>query len=463
MALELPQNKATAVTEATSDQIVLEYASDSPKKTILISDLIAIVPAPRQHGYTETDQLILSVGGSSTDTRNSDADPVDKYALDTYLVPSLPEVRYRLKELPEHLQRAKEDIHVVVSTLSGAHEAEEFFDRILSPVFSLIGLQPEQYTVHRTTSEQSVTNLGKNVLGPRANEGRAQTVVLLSGDGGIVDTINGVLSCTRTKNFLKPVLGLLALGTGNALANSSALNTDSSKGLSNFLQGTPHDIPTFQARFSAGALYLTNEGQDKHPLPQDEQGNGVLNGAVASWGLHASLVADSDTTEYRKHGAQRFSMAAQELLAPADGSSPHNYRGKVTLFKLDASGRTYSVNWQRDRHMYILATFVSNLERALTISPESRPLDGKLRLLNFGVLGGDEVNDVFAKAYDGGKHTTLDSVGYEEIEGIRIVFEEAEGRWRRVCIDGKIVMVEEGGWFEVHKERESGLQLVTVV
>jgi hypothetical protein len=56
-----------------------------------------------------------------------------------------------------------------------------------------------------------------------------------------------------------------------------------------------------------------------------------------------------------------------------------------------------------------------------------------------------------------------EKVAYEEVRGVRIEFlerdedasgghgDDMEGRWRRVCIDGLIVRVEEGGWMEVEE------------
>jgi len=67
-------------------------------------------------------------------------------------------------------------------------------------------------------------------------------------------------------------------------------------------------------------------------------------------------------------------------------------------------------------------------------------------------MSGDEVMRVMTLAYQDGKHVEEDVVGYEDVEAVRIEFKEEEKRWRRVCVDGKIVVVEAGGWVEVRKE-----------
>ena len=169
---------------------------------------------------------------------------------------------------------------------------------------------------------------------------------------------------------------------------------------------------------------------------------------VASYGLHSTLVADSDTTEYRKHGAKRFGLVANDLLNPGDGKRPHAYRADVTLFKADGKEEKIS----RKEHGYILTTLVSNLEKPFTISPASKPLDGQLRVVHFGALSGEQTMNIMKEAYNNGNHTSLEEVAYEPIEGLRLDFREEgdDWKWRRCCIDGLTVGIEEGGWMEVH-------------
>jgi hypothetical protein len=35
-----------------------------------------------------------------------------------------------------------------------------------------------------------------------------------------------------------------------------------------------------------------------------------------------------------------------------------------------------------------------------------------------------------------------------------------DGRWRRICVDGKIIRIERGGWLEVVKEETHILNIV---
>src|SRR4051794_1531305 len=157
-----------------------------------------------------------------------------------------------------------------------------------------------------------------------------------------------------SSKYTKPTLSQLPLGTGNALFHSlhrpSTLPSIYIQGLRTLLRGKPQPLPIFRTTFSPGARLVTNEGQTATPLV-----NNTLYGAVvASYGLHATLVADSDTTEYRKHGDKRFGLVAHDLLFPGNDAKPHAYKASVTL--ITTSGEK---EIPREEHGYVLATPVS--------------------------------------------------------------------------------------------------------
>lgn len=360
---------------------------------------------------------------------------------------------------PSALLAGRDHVEVFTSTKSGTGLAENVFKELVEPVFTWYGLTlQDDYGVHLTTSETTISELTRQLVLPRGNKGRKQTIVLLSGDGGMVDMINTLIAGSRVQAFVSPEIALLPFGTGNALANSSGITGDKTFGLRALLQGQAKPVPVFRAVFSPGARLLANEGRDELELERDADGMAVAHGAVVcSWGLHATLVADSDTTEYRKFGAERFKMAGKEALYPSDGSLPHAYKGTVSIFRAGSSA------WEklpRDEHGYVLATLVSQLEAGFRISPSSRPLDGKLCLVHFGQLSGEEAMGVMTKAYQDGQHVHDEKVGYEEIEGFRIEFKEDNARWRRVCVDGKIIRVEKEGWVEVRMGVEEVVDLL---
>ena len=451
------------------DGLIIQYPDKEDPEEISSLDLIAVLPVPDKADGSEYTILYLR---SRKIRLNGSKKEETHYEVQRVRVSNLPErilKEYLITSIPRHLSVSQNsetgpNIHALVSTRAGICEAERFFNDVVRDVFDSLGLSKKDYEVHYTTSDQTVKEFTSNILLPRANAGIAQTVLLLSGDGGIVDVVNVLLQATQTKEYVKPSFGLLALGTGNALANSTGLNRDSTRGLRFFFQGCPHSLPTFAARFSAGSVMLKDEARKTEPLLTDDTGNGVLYGTVVcSWALHASLVADSDTTEYRKFGSERFIMAAKQLLFPSDGSTPHTFKGSITIIKKDADGKESLVPLARKEHAYILVALCSNMQKELRISPDSKPLEGQLRFVHWGAVPSEETMRILGLAFAGGKHVQEPGVCYEPIEGLRIDFDEPEGRWRRICVDGTIVRAEEGGWVEVRREQRDVLDLVAVL
>ncbi|KAF3481003.1 uncharacterized protein GIQ15_06350 [Arthroderma uncinatum] len=360
---------------------------------------------------------------------------------------------------------ASSNVHIVLSTLSGTQGASVFFSNALKPLLSYLKLKA--YEVHETRSAETIIELAKDVFLPRALSGHPQTIILLSGDGGLIDLIKVFSEVPEDAAFTKPVVCLIPMGTGNGTANSTGLLSDSTFGLSSLLRGSPKDLPAFRVRLPPGSMYVADEGRERIPVADAGQEADIYGVVVASWGMHASLVADSDTAEYRKFGVDRFKMAAKELLHPSDGSESHRYRGTITLVKKSSTtGLEEEHLVDRESHMYVLVTLVSQLEKGFMISPSSEPLDGQLRIVHFGPVAPGRAMELMGLAYQGGKHTEEPEVGYAAVEAVRIRLTEdgddASERWRRLCIDGKIVSVPVDGesCIEVRRSQRFFCQLV---
>lgn len=347
--------------------------------------------------------------------------------------------------LPPHFSSDRE-IHVVVSVLSGHCKAQEYYDSTLKPFLDSRGLS---YKTHTTKSAQTIVELTRDLFKFNACKGVKQTIILLSGDGGVIDIVNTLAvdlqrdadDPRRPSIFVKPVICLIPMGTANALAWSSGCAADP---LTTMLTGQAHSVPMFEAKFSAGARLVTNEAQDREVITGPGDGPTVYGAVVASWGLHASLVAMSDTKEYRRHGLERFRVAAEVLLKEG-----HRYRGTVKILPSSGEWKTLYADDSERAYSYVLATLVSGLEEKFKISPATQPLDGKMRVVAFKPHPSEEVMRLLTLAYQQGKHVEEAAVTYEEIERIRVEVDEDEERWRQVCIDGKIVALEPGGWMEV--------------
>jgi diacylglycerol kinase family enzyme len=355
-----------------------------------------------------------------------------------------------------------QETHIILSTGSGHRKADDFFNQCVHPL--LTTLYPKthhDFHVHTTQSADSVLELATNVFFPKANQGTRLRIIVLSGDGGVVDLVNGLSSHPMSAAYVAPQVVLLPLGTANALYHSINMGKDKNWGLAALASSQSRPLPTFTASFSPGARLLVDEARSEEELAIDvTSGHPTLHGAVVcSWGMHASLVADSDTAEYRKFGVERFKMAAKEALYPADGSLPHAYKAQVSLLQ--------SGEWQvlgSKEHLYVLVPMVSHLEETFCISPGTKPLDGSMHVVYFGPTNGDEAMRLMGLAYQGGKHVGEDAIQYETIDGLRVDFQDLEpgheGRWRRICVDGKIVRVESDGWVEVRKEARRVMEVV---
>lgn len=340
--------------------------------------------------------------------------------------------RYNLSTLPPHLDPAVVDISVVISAGSGTGKALAYWSDVVQPLLAEYGLHEGSYTVHTTASADAIHEIAAEIS---ADGKQPQSVVLLSGDTLLFELLNSLKPPSSPQK--RPTVSLLPLGTGNAL---SASLSKSSPPLSTLLLGAPRSLPGFKATFSPGAYFVLPNSTGTKPLPP----NNALHGSVVlSWGFHASLVADSDTAASRENGSSRFQLAARANLLP----EPHGYKGVVSIMLPD--GDVWAALPAQTQHFYTLATMVSNLEETFCISPASEPLAGALHLVHFPVLPPVEVMRVMAMAYDGGKHVTDPLVRYERVRGLRVEISEEEERWRRVCVDGAIVVVPAGGCVEV--------------
>ncbi|KAK4240905.1 ATP-NAD kinase-like domain-containing protein [Achaetomium macrosporum] len=390
---------------------------------------------------------------------------------------------------PSHL-RPPHEMHIVVSTRSGLRLAPDFYKSVLRPLLEALGLEERGESQDGNGNGQGYrvtvtkdSNTVRDFAGELGRDGTAgqRTVILLSGDGGVVDLLNGLDKADPQSNGSRsgesptpPTIALLPLGTGNALFHSlhkplytgaDPVPTPLVLGLRTLLKGTPAPLPTFRASFSPGAKLVsapTDTPSIKDHANEEPPVDHLLGAIVASYGFHASLVWESDTPAYRVHGDKRFGMAAAELLKVShayDATVAVRRRGGelvTNLYHQDSDGNKR----EGQRFNYVLTTLVSNLEKTFTISPASRPLDDQLRLVHFGDVGGDKTMEIMMAAYRDGEHVGMAEVGYEEVEEVMATIAEEDPRWRKVCVDGSIVEVEKGGWMRVRREERERLRVL---
>ncbi|PKS08978.1 hypothetical protein jhhlp_003591 [Lomentospora prolificans] len=405
-----------------------------------------------------------------------ESDPETPYRITRHEINSLtPALEpYVIRKCPEHLSPSMAAVHVIVSGRSGTGLAPKAWELVVEPLLELIqtleggnkSTPQTSYKVLFTENTRSISDFARSNLGIHApKDCRPPMVILLSGDGGVVELLNGCPESAPSSSH--PVISSLPFGTGNALFHSihkplyhSLSPTPLVLGLRTLWKGTPHPLPTFKASFSPGAKIVRPADQSGGiPLSNDNDGVDHLLGAVvASYGLHSNIVWESDTPEYRKHGAQRFSMVATNLL-----QENHAYSATVSIrTSSDAGVDTFHpLQGAPKQFSYVLAAQVSNLEKAFEISPETTPLDQALRLVYFGPVGAPRTMEIMGAVYAGGKHLKMEEVGYVEILGLEVKTTEQDSRWRKVCIDGTIVELEEGGWMRVERLKEPYLKILS--
>lgn len=161
------------------------------KGTILESDVLAIIPtSTTSPAYTVYTLPRLS-------TPDNTALPVPDVSFHTTQLISAPSAFISSHLLsspaPPHLSLPADDIYVIISSKSGTGKAAAFFEGVLKPALKVLGLGEDGYQVLLTTSNESITELAEGTLREKAGRGVRQTVILLSGDGGVVELLNGVV------------------------------------------------------------------------------------------------------------------------------------------------------------------------------------------------------------------------------------------------------------------------------
>lgn len=98
-----------------------------------------------------------------------------------------------------------------------------------------------------------------------------------------------------------------------------------------------------------------------------------------------------------------------------------------------------------NEHSYLLISHVSHLEPTFPIAPKQSPLLGTLTVVQIGPMTGEELMGVMQAVYDNSRHLGMEKVGVQaEVSDVTFEVHEEEERFRRICIDGDIITVENG-------------------
>jgi hypothetical protein len=152
------------------------------------------------------------------------------------------------------------ETHIILSIGSGHQKAQYFYDNVLSPILEATGIKTTN--LHVTRSESTILDLTRDTFFPAANSAKPLRIILASGDGGIIDLVNGLLAQPHSDAYEPPDIVLLPLGTANALYHSTHPGPNT-WGLSDLTSRKSKPLHTYTATFSPGSRLLVDEARSR--------------------------------------------------------------------------------------------------------------------------------------------------------------------------------------------------------
>ncbi|RCK59419.1 Sphingoid long-chain bases kinase 1 [Candida viswanathii] len=328
-----------------------------------------------------------------------------------------------ISQIPSYLT----DKLIVIDSIhsgTGRTQSKDIYNDLIAPLFSPLSISHE---IYRTTSPTSIADFARDLYPDSTNT----TILFISGDSSINEFINGLLSDSQGSSItVFPIPG----GTGNSLALSLDI-TSPLDAIHRLLHPTTSTLPLYlyDVQFPAGSQYLLHDEPDGAVA---QLGLKVI--VVLSWAFHASLVADSDTPELRKHGLERFQIAALQNL-----NRVQKYEGETTINGSDEEIAGPFAYW--------LVVSSRKFEPTFEISPKGDILKDELYLVAFNTKekldDGAYIMDIMKQMYDRGSHVDNSDVIYKKLgPGDDIVLSVRNAApliQRRFCVDGRIVALPE--------------------
>lgn len=319
-----------------------------------------------------------------------------------------------------------------------------------------------------TSSAQTIPNHAKSFSS-------SSTVLILGGDTSIAEFVNSLIDQPLSRRQRQPDsspaddplhLNLICIPTGSGNAISNSIGHESiAKSISRIFLGELQPLANFRVQFPEGSRFL----QPNSPIPTSSTTPAMLSSipqlgsfhtfAVVSWGFHASLVADSDSAEYRKFGVARFQKAAMTNLEREQkyvGTIRLSNNDQISAVRLNAphSEKSTTTDIVLDTpHAYVLFTLVNELEKGYKISPDTRaPASRDLHLIRIPYMETAKFSEIVMLPYKEGAHVSNPDVSYfklakrtqtddTEVLAAIITPESTDPIYQRWCLDGQIVLV----------------------
>lgn len=320
---------------------------------------------------------------------------------------------------------SNDDVYVIDSLRSGTPrtESSSVYGRVLRPLLTDV-----LDVKHSYLATQNASAIGEFAAGLKALS-RPVTLVVIAGDTSIGELANA-LSLGDNSNLR---ILVVPAGTGNSLALSIGISDEIAavKKLVLFNNQSVKPLNWYEVKFPSGSAILHHDGTKK-PV------SSLLFVVVASWAFHASLVADSDTDEMRKHGIDRFKIAAGQNLA-----RPQKYEGSFEIVGSDGFA-----DRKEGPFAYFVVTPSKKFEPTFEILPRGNIFDSNLYVVGLPTEDDDKyIMDVMMEVYDGGKHVDNPKVIYDLVKKHQKVELKVKNgkpeQNRRFCVDGAIVVLPE--------------------
>lgn len=338
----------------------------------------------------------------------------DTFAIDTSISDKKSTHIFDQNNKPNHLDGTRE-IVILDSVKSGSSRSSKsnIITQLIEPLFNILQIK---FKYVATESAQFITEFS----GKLSDNGK-YLIIFLSGDTSISEFINGI----EADKKLDIAILNLPLGTGNAFCHSIGIH-DTIDAMEKLLFGEELEFQLFNATFSENSILVHNG--ERRPIK-----NRIFF-VVASWALHASLVAESDSPEMRKFGSARFSMAAQNILK----KNP-SYYGRLCIH--DQVSDTDNIT--QEEFSYFVLAAVSRFEKQFVISPKSSAMNSDLYLVSFEYQSDpDDTMTIMQEAYDNGSHINNKKVSYKKIsksETVELTVLASDTSLNNICVDGSIV------------------------
>ncbi|KAI5962072.1 uncharacterized protein KGF55_003147 [Candida pseudojiufengensis] len=312
-----------------------------------------------------------------------------------------------IKSIPEFL---KNNVYIIDSVNSGSgREDLNLYTEIIKPLFSTLEIE---YNYIQTKNADTINEFASTFNTPNS------TIIFLSGDTSINEFVNNLKYKEHINIYPIPS------GTGNSLALSLGLTSQIQAVAHLLISEKISPLFTYEVELPSNSYYLV---QDK---PKDKINQPLKFLVVFSWAFHASLVADSDTQELRKHGLQRFQIAAKQNL-----EKEQKYEANLKINDEIVEGP----------FAYFVLTSAEKFEPTFEISPNGNILKDELYLIAFKT--GIDIMEVMMQVYDKGSHIKNSNVIYKKIYKddkleLDILFSK-DLIQRRFCLDGSIIALPE--------------------